>query len=133
MPEYERRLERHERSIVLGNHPRSVISGWTGRWNTQSIQKTVGRADEPLIAIHDFADWGATILRLCVKFDLHEFGIEIVKKSLHLEEMLASLLFNCRGTKPQSGPMLCQAGLPIEQLSSEQTSVCGTSSEGSSS
>ena len=101
MPEYERRLERHERSVVRRNQSRRVVGRWTSRRNTKSVQKAAGRTDEALATIHDFADGSVAVLRFSVQFDVHGFGIEIVKKNLNLKEILLSLLFYRRGTKPQ--------------------------------
>ena len=108
VPEYERSLQRHERSVVLGNQPRSVVRTRTRRRNRESVQETVGGTDEALAAIHDVADGRAAILRFRVEFDFHAIGIEIVKESLHLEEMLAVLVVRPWRNRTAIRPMLCQ-------------------------
>lgn len=101
MPEYERGLERHERSAVVRNQSRGVVSWRARRGNSGTIYKSVGGTGEALTTIHIFPDRGLAIPRFRVEFDSHGIGIEIVKEDSHLKEILLPFLFNCRGTESQ--------------------------------
>lgn len=101
MPQDKRGLQRHERSHVLRNEARCVVSSRASRRNKSSVCEATCRANQAFATTHGLRDRGSVILRLRVEFDLYSIGVNIVKKDLNLKEILLALLLNGRGTEPQ--------------------------------
>ena len=116
MPQNERRLQRHERPAVLGNKPRSVVSGGASLGKNGGVGKAVCRADEMLTAMQRLRDWSIAVLSFGVEFDPHGIGIEIVEKDLNVKRELPVFLFDGGAAKTQRGPVFCELGLPIPQI-----------------
>src|SRR5580700_8075965 len=115
---------------MMGDQPRRVVRRGTNRWNTRGVHESVCRTDERLAAIHGIERRSATILPFRVELYTNSAGIEIVQKKLHLKEVLPIALFNRGGSEPQCRPVLCELGLPIEQIRCPCSLVRGALLEG---
>lgn len=119
MPQNKRRLQRHERSHVLRNEARCVVSSRASRRNQSSVCEATCRANQDFATIHGLRDWGSVFLRLSVEFDPYSIGVNIVKKDLNLKEILLALLFDDRGAESQRRPVFRQVGLPGDEIGSQ--------------
>jgi hypothetical protein len=84
MPQNERSLKRHERSYVLRNEARRIVSNRTICRNRSTVGEGTVRSDEAFATIHGVPDWVLLFLRLRVEFDSHGVGIDIIQKDLNL-------------------------------------------------
>ena len=85
MPQNESSFQRHERSRMLRNEPRRVVSGRTTCGNRSTVGEGSGRADQAFATIHNERDWVPVFLRVRVQFDAHGIRIDIIKKHLHVK------------------------------------------------
>ncbi len=85
MPQNERRLKRHERSCVLRNEARRVVSNRATRRNRSIVGEAICRSYQAFATIHRVRDWAGVLLRLRVEFDPHGIGIDIIKKNLNVK------------------------------------------------
>jgi len=85
VPQNERRLKRHERSRVLRNEPRRVVSSRANRQNRSAVSEGARRSGHTLATNHRVRDWALVFLPIRVKFDTHGVGIEIIKKNLNVK------------------------------------------------
>jgi hypothetical protein len=79
-----------------------------------------------LAAVHRMPRRGVIVQAFRVQLHGYEFGIEIAKENLNLEEELRAFLFNRRGAKSHRGPMLRELRSPILQLVAQRSVIRGT-------
>lgn len=101
MPQNERSLKRHERSYVLRNEARSVVSNRATRRHRSTVGEGTCRSDQAFATIHSMRDWVLVFLALRVQFDPHGIGIHIIKKNLNVKQISLALLLDGRGAEPQ--------------------------------
>ena len=85
MPQNERSLKRHERSCVLRNEARRVVSNRATCRNRSTVGEGTCRSDQAFATIHSLRDWVPVFLRLRVEFDPHGIGIDIIEKNLNVK------------------------------------------------
>ena len=74
MPQNERSLKRHERSFVLRNEARRVVSSRAICRKRSTVGESTCRSDQAFATIHSMRDWVLVFLRLRVEFDLTASG-----------------------------------------------------------
>lgn len=85
VPQNEWSLERDERSCVVRNEARRVVSKGAARRNGSTVVEGACRFVHALATIHNERDCALVFLRICVEFDSDGIGIEIVKQNLNVK------------------------------------------------
>ena len=101
MPQNETCLKRHERSYVLRNEARGVVSNRATPRNRSTVVEGTCRSGQAIATIHSVRDWILVFLRLRVQFDSHGIGIDIIQKNLNVKQISLALLLDGRGAEPQ--------------------------------
>ena len=101
MPQNERRFKRHERSYVLRNEARRVVSNRATRRHRSTVGEGICRSDQAFATIHSVRHWVLVFLALRVQFDPHGIGIHIIKKNLNVKHISLALLLDGRGAESQ--------------------------------
>ena len=83
MPQNESSLKRHERSHVLRDEPRRVVSNRAIYGNRSAVSEGARRSGQALATIHRVRYWARVFLPVRVEFDTHGVGVEIVKNNLN--------------------------------------------------
>ena len=118
MPENERSLKRNERSLVPGNETRRVVTNRAARRDGSTVGEGTRRSGRAFASSHSERDWGPVLLRVRVEFDTQGIGVDIIKKNLHVKQILPALLLDRRGAESKRRPMLCQFSLPGDEVCS---------------